>query len=376
MDPTRERKGKMEPYKRKIIAVVVALVFVVAGFSIFYSLENRAPKEKTIVVYTYSSFMADGLNKTAAYNIVFGTFEKEYHVNIVVEYPKNGLLSTLESQKSSPKANIVIGLTNINGVEAARDGLLVKYSPPDASYINSTLLNEMGCASSYLTPYEYSYLGIDYNKTGPSGSDFHPTFSDLLNSENVTHLLLENPITSETGQGFLLWEISYYEYVLHENWTRWWNASLPYLGDHVYDSWSSAFTFFESAPANYLLLSYLTDPAYNAYFGYGNSTGSTVTYHDGNEYGWRTIYSIGIVNGSSYEGLSEDFVNYFLGGTVQGEIPLNEWMYPANSSIPLPSVYNVTMRQTNIIPLNNFINATVIYDNIQNWETEWLDLSS
>ena len=101
-----------------------------------------------------------------------------------------------------------------------------------------------------------------------------------------------------------------------------------------------------------------------------------MTYHDGNEYGWRTIYSIGIVNGSSYEGLSEDFVNYFLGGTVQGEIPLNEWMYPANSSIPLPSVYNVTMRQTNIIPLNNFINATVIYENIQNWETEWLDLSS
>lgn len=376
MDPTREKGKKMEPFKKKIIAVALGLVFVIAGFTVFYSLQDRNVSGKTLVVYTYSSFMADGLNKTQAYQVVFGTFEKEYHVKIVVETPQDGLLATLESQKSHPVANIVIGLTNINGIEAAKDGLLVKYVPPDSRYINSTLIQEMGCASSYLTPYEYSYLGIDYNKTGFNGSLFQPSFSDLLSPTNVSHILIENPITSETGQGFLLWEISYYEYVLHENWTLWWNESLPHLGDHIYNSWCSAFTAFQSSPPDYLLLSYLTDPAYNVYFGYGNFTGSTVTYHDGREYGWRTIYSIGIVNGSGSTSLAEDFVNYFLGSTVQNEIPFNEWMYPANSSIPLPSVYNVTMNHSNIIPLNDYINATDIYQNLDNWDTEWLALSS
>jgi thiamine transport system substrate-binding protein len=260
----------------------------------------------------------------------------------------------------------------MNGIQAVNDGLLVKYVPEADSYINSTLLKEMGYSSQYITPYEYSYLGIDYNRTFTG--KFSPTFQDLLSSSNVSNLIIENPTTSNTGEGFLLWEIAYYEYVLHENWTRWWNSSLPTLNSNqnVYTDWSSAFSHFESSSNRSLLVSYLTDPAYNDYFGYGNDTGSTVSVYNGTYYGWRTIYGIGIVNGSGNLTLEEKFVNYFLGNNVQNEIPTNEWMYPANSTITMPSYYNVTMNQSNITPLNDYINATAIYDNFETWETEWL----
>lgn len=372
MDPARdnEKKSRYRPYRNRLIALVVAVIIIVAGFAIYYSKLSTSSTDKTLTVYTYSSFMAYGANKTQAFNTVFGAFEQQYGVKIVVKTPSAGLLNTLKSQKNSPQADIVIGLTNMNGVQAANQGLLVNYTPPADSYINSSLLNEMGSASNYITPYEYSYLGIDYNRSF-TGGNFTPSFANLTTATNASNLLLENPTTDDTGLGFLLWEIAYYKYVLNENWTKWWNETQAYTTGHIYDSWDTAFGYYGTGNSTNLLVSYLTDPAYNSYFGYGNGTGSAVTYHNGKAYGWRTIYGLGIVNGSKNLQLDREFVNYFLSPNVQNEIPTNEWMYPANSTITLPPSFSVLPDQSNIIPLNNYITASDIATNIQTWETQW-----
>jgi thiamine transport system substrate-binding protein len=370
MNPAR---GKLRPYQRRIFALIVVVVVVAAAFGAYYYATSHSQGKRTIVVYTYSSFMKYGSNATQAYNIVFGTFEREYNVNIRIVTPSGGLLSTLEAQKGSPQADIVIGLTNMDGYTAVKDGLLVKYTPPAEKYINRTLLQEMGIAAQYLTPYEYSYLGIDYNVSyfEPNRQYLTPTFEQLTEAQYASNLLLENPTTSDTGEGFLLWEISYYEYVLHQNWTDFWQSIKQYATNHIYPSWTDAFNQFETGPGKNMVVSYLTDPAYNAYFGYGNNTNSTVTYYNGTAYGWRTIYAIGIVNHSKYLSLDEAFVNYFLSPTVQNEIPTNEWMYPANVTISLPSVYSAAPSQQGIYPLNNYLNATTIAQNIEQWEVEW-----
>ena len=373
MNPADEKeKGirKLKPFEKKLLGIVIALVVIVAGFAIFYTIENKSPSGKTLVICTYGSLFSYGSNKNQTYSTVFGTFEKEYGVNIKIVTPSTGCLPTLESRKNNEVANIVIGLTNLNGIKASEEGLLVKYTAPE-TYVNNTLMQEMGSASSYLTPYEYSYLGIDYNKTGQVSGQFNPTFSDLLTKQNASNLLMENPTTSDTGEAFLLWEISYYENVLHQNWTTFWSSIKQYDANNIYDSWSSAFTQFESSSPQTLLVSYLTDPAYNVYFGYGNDVNSTVTQYGGKEYGWRTIYNIGIVNGTGNLSLEEKFVNYFLSPTVQNEIPTNEWMYPANNTITMPPSYSAAMNQTSIIPLNNYISAQEIYNNSERWILQW-----
>ena len=377
MDPAREKEpvwGRLRPFEKRLIALAIAVVVVVASFGTYYALTTVQPGKRTLVIYTYSSFMEYGANKTAAFKTVFGTFEKEYNVTIIVRTPSQGLFATLQAQKQSPQADIVIGLTNVDGVAAANDGLLVKYSPPSAAYVNKSLMSEMGSASSYLTPYEYAYLGIDYNRSifEPAGSQFTPGFRYLAdNTTAASNLLMENPITDSTGEAFLLWEIAYYEHVLHQNWTSWWNATAQY-SSHVYDSWDTAFGQFGTGPNTNLVVSYLTDPAYNQFFGYGNGTGSTVVYHNGTAYGWRTIYCAGIVNGSKNIALDKAFVNYFNGPAVQNEIPLNEWMYPANTTTQLPSVFNYAVNQSSIVPLNRYLDATAIAANLQEWELEWL----
>ena len=373
MNPADEKERgikKLKPFEKKLLGIVIALVVIVAGFAIFYTIENKNPSGKTLVICTYGGLLSYGSNKNQTYSTVFGTFEKEYGVNIKIVTPSTGCLPALESRKNNEIANIVIGLTNLNGIKAANDGLLAKYTAPE-NYINNTLMQEMGSASSYLTPYEYSYLGIDYNKTGQVSGQFNPTFNDLLTKQNASNLLMENPTTSDTGEAFLLWEISYYENVLHQNWTTFWSSIKQYDANNIYDSWSSAFTQFESSSPQTLLVSYLTDPAYNVYFGYGNDVNSTVTQYGGKEYGWRTIYNIGIVNGTGNLSLEEKFVNYFLSPTVQKEIPTNEWMYPANNTITLPPSYSAAMNQTSIIPLNNYISAQEIYNNSESWILHW-----
>ncbi len=376
MEPARDGTSawkRLRPFERRLVAVAVAIVLLVASFAAYYAISNQPTGKKTVVVYTYSSFMAYGANKTMALNTVFGTFEKEYNVNIVVRTPSQGLLATLEAQKHSPQADIVIGLTNMDGIQAVNDGLLVRYSPPSAAYVNTSLRETMGGASPYLTPYEFAYLGIDYNKSvfQPAGAQFAPSFNNLTNQTAASNLLMENPLYDSTGEGFLLWQIAYYQYVLHQNWTGWWQAVKPYVQGHIYDSWDTAFGYYGTGTNTNLVVSYLTDPAYNYYFGYGNGTGSTVSYHNGTAYGWKTVYCIGIVNGSKNLSIDKTFVNYFLSPTVQNEVPQNEWMYPANETIALPQSFDYAVNTSSIVPLNNYLNASMIAENIQAWELQW-----
>ncbi len=379
MDPVRENDTdgkKYRPYSHKIIALVIALVIVVSGFTVFYTIENGRQDQgsRTLVVYTYDGFMASGINTSHALSVVFGTFEKKYNVNLEVKNESN-LLQLLLAEKSNPKADIVIGLDNINGLTAVSNGLLVKYVPPAEKYVNSTLLSEMGSTSGYLTPYEYSYLGIDYYKPFLHNQTFQPSFGDIINNTTLaSNLLVEYPQFSETGQEFLLWEIAYYTYVLHENWTKWWTSMAPYMKGHIYDSWSSAWSQYSTGPDTNLLVSYLTDPAYNKVWGYNNTTGSTVTFHAGKAYGWRSIYGLGIVNGSRNLNLDREFVNYFLSPTVQNEIPNNEFMFPANSTVSLPASFRSVQNQADILALNQYMSSYTVEQNLTQWETEWLNV--
>lgn len=369
-----KRGSRYAGYRRKVLALAVAVIIVVAGFSVYYFLKNEK-HGNVLVVYSYDSFMAYGNNSIGYnFNTIFGHFDQEYNVTIEV-VNQSDPLSILEAEASHPVANIVLGLTNMNGVIAEQKNLLVKYTPPGLAYVNSTLISEMGSAASYVIPYEYSYLGIDYNTSFAGGHNFTPTFEDLLSRSNASNLLLENPASDSTGLGFLLWEIAYYKFLLKQDWQIWWQgyANNSTAKNKIYDTWGDAFNAFNTGAGTNLVSSYLTDPAYYSLEGYG-PLGSAVSYYHGGAYGWRTIYGIGIVNGSGNLPLEEAFVNYFLSPRVQDLIPENEWMYPANSTIQLPSLYGMLPSQDSITPLNNYMNASYIAENISNWILQWDNL--
>jgi ABC-type thiamine transport system substrate-binding protein len=229
-------------------------------------------------------------------------------------------------------------------------------------------------------PYEYGYLGIDYNSTFAQATDgaiAHATFPNFTaNATWAKGLLTENPEYDITGEEFLVWQIEYYEAVLHENWeTFWQDVWAEGLPDPAPD-WGTAFGEFSASSGNPpMVVSYSTDPAYAAANGEAGQFNSTVSWWNGTEYGWRTIYGIGIVSGTQHLTLDEEFENWFLGGTVQGEIPENEWEYPANQTVPLPSVFSAAVNPVPIVPLNGDVTPSELATELPGWVSAWLSLA-
>ncbi len=124
-----------------------------------------------------------------------------------------------------------------------------------------------------------------------------------------------------------------------------------------------------------MVVSYSTDPAYAAASGEPGVFNSTVSWWDGTEYGWKAIYGIGIVNGSREISLDEEFENWFLNGTVQSEIPENEWEYPANDTIPLPSVFDAAIDPSGIVALNDGVTPATLASDLPGWIATWLSLA-
>ncbi len=356
-----------------IVAVVVVLV---AGLAVYTLTTEETP---TLVIYTYPSLFGGSDCGATNWSTVFGSFESAHHIHIDVECPAGTLASTLLAQQNAPVADLVIGLDELTAPAADADHLLIPYAPPELAQVSPTLVAELS-PDDAVVPYEWGFLGIDYNSSflnATDGAVAHATFPDFVaNSSWARQLLIEDPSVDITGEEFLVWEIEYYEHVLHEPWQGFWSSVLPNLPPPATD-WGTAFGEFTSPTHNpQMVVSYTTDPAYAAAYGQAGAYNSTVSWWNGTAYGWRTIYGIGIVAGTHHLALDEAFENWFLGGTVQSLIPLNEWEYPANGTIPLPSVYDAAINPATVTPLNADVTPSQVAGNLTGWVDTWLTLAT
>jgi thiamine transport system substrate-binding protein len=365
---------------RALLAIVVALVLAVAGFGVYEYVAHATPSgEPTLVVYTYDSLFGGVDCGAPAFSTVFGEFEAAHHVRIDVECPAGTLLSTLVSQAGSTGADLVIGLDELTTPVAEADHLLVPFRPAALANVSPALAD--GLSPDYgAVPYEYGYLGIDYNATFEAATDGAVARSNFLNfTSNATWargLLTENPEYDITGEEFLVWQIEFYRAVLHlpwqSFWTDAWNDGLPTPAP----DWSTAFAEFSGTSGNPpMVVSYTSDPAYAAANGAAGAFNSTVSWANGTAYGWKTIYGIGIVNGTRHLALDQAFENWFLGGTVQSQIPENEWEYPANETVPLPSVFDAAIDPASIVPLNSEVAPSEVASDLPGWLQDWLQLA-
>jgi len=354
------------------------VVVIVAGLGVYTLASQSTP---TLVIYTYDSLFGGTNCGAANWSTVFGAFESAHDVHIDVECPGGTLASTLLAQQNAPGADLVIGLDELTAPVADADHLLVPYAPPELANVSPRLVSELS-PDDAVVPYEWGYLGIDYSSSfvaSTGGAITHATLPEFVaNASWARQLLIEDPSVDITGEEFLVWEIEYYEQVLHQDWQGFWNTVLPEMVTWPpAPDWGTAFGEFTSPTTHpQMVVSYTTDPAYAAANGQPGQYNSTVSWWNGTAYGWRTIYGIGIVTGTHHLSLDEQFENWFLGGTVQSLIPLNEWEYPANSTIPLPSVYDAAIDPGSITALNADTTPSQVAQNLTGWVDDWLTLAT
>jgi thiamine transport system substrate-binding protein len=352
-------------WKLRLI-VAVAVLIVIAGS--YFAYNYHPLSGRTLVVYTYSSLFTYAPNVSAVNNTVFGAFERTYniHIQLVRFDGTEDMLNALIKQKDNPQADLVIGLTNVEDAQAVSQGVLQNYTPPNLQYVPSFLVKDLD-PNHYLVPYEYAPITVDYCNTSSSPAS-NMSFEYLTEPAVARHLVLENPTVDSTGLSFLLYQITFYQFVLHENWENWWKQVEPYA--NIQPSWDAAFTVFPSNGYN-LVVSYGSDPAYFDYYGGYSGCGTAAMRYDGQVYTWLEIEGMGIVRGAHNAALAEQFENWFLSETVQSQIPTSEWVFPASTQVVLPAIYAETVGANGTVVLNNYVSEQEIGTNLTTWLSEW-----
>ncbi len=307
---------------------------------------------ETLTVYTYDSFIS-GMAKQ-----IGPTFEKLYNckVNFLSFGDAGNLLSRLVLEKSHPKADVVVGLSQSQIPRALSEGIFQSYKPSNvASVTDKSLLVD----SKYrLIPFDYGALAIVYNREVMKNPP--KSFEELLEPRFSHSLIVEDPRTSSTGLDFLLWTIGVYG----NDWQNYWKKFMSTVKT-VTSGWDAAFEMLEKGEAP-MMISYATDEAYDYYYYKGSKLGVVIP----SEGAYIEVEYAGILKGAKHLNLAKEFMNFVYSKEFQSAIPLNQWMYPV-TKIPLPEVYKkYTPKITKMV----IVDPQRIEKNLSKWLNEWSTL--
>jgi len=356
----------------RIIAVIsVLVILIVATYAAVTWWKPR------FVVYTYSSFLDWGdEGAEAVIERAFAPFEEMYGIDIdivLLEVDANGIISKLVAESANPVADVVIGIDNILILQEAARSVLEPYESPSLNLINDTFVNLLD-PEHYLTPFDFGLVSLIYSTT-TINTTTHPqlgnlTFADLADVELASALVTENPHFSSPGLSFLLSQIAIYEKILHQDWTTWWEDVKSQID--VQEGWTQAWSVWSGDPNKHLLVSYGTDPAYSAnYLGTAPDTVVAPFFYNNQHWAWMQVEGVGLVKNGPNPELGKAFIDYCLNASVQTEIPLNQWMFPVRTDLPLPSVYQYALHPDDVGILNQLLNNTEISTNLSDWLALW-----
>jgi thiamine transport system substrate-binding protein len=375
---SRGRPPALSPRARRRIpwvVPVVAAIAIVAGFGTYFYLQTTSAScvggPHTLVVETYESFFDSGPDPAAARSTVFGGFENATHSRVCVEY-ESGDLATNLLTSGSARPDVVVGLDELTAPRLDASGLLVPYAPPQLAHVSPALVANLAPDHSAV-PYEYGFIGLDYNTTynAAHGDPFSSGnyLATVAGTASLTSQFLYEVPPDITGEEFLAMQIAFSTELLHQNWTTFWRTVGPVAPSTT--DWGSGFSEF-SAGDYATFVSYTTDPAYGAYFGPAGELNTSVLRYGGANYSWESVYGAGIIRGGVHNlTLAEQFENWLLSGSVQDAVPLNEWEYPANDTALLPGAFNWSVPPSSITPLNSFQSVSATADDLPGWILQW-----
>ncbi|NHJ32790.1 MAG: thiamine ABC transporter substrate-binding protein, partial [Asgard group archaeon] len=330
--------------------------------------------EGELVIYTHDSFIAWGVDPVAVRNKAFYEFGVTHNVTVIVQEFSGMVdaLNTLINQKANPQADVVIGIDSVMISRAKEEGILKPItSGVNISGIPASLIAALD-PEKYLLPIDFGLIAFIFDTEFITTSSY-PEILDLSFDDLITtfgeDFALQDPTLSATGVNFLLYQIIFFEEVLGQDWTDWWKSARGIVS--IDKSWSDTWARVFDAKEDHMMVSYGTDPAYNAFFNYSYEQNAAIISHNSEEYSWMQIEGIGIVEGTTNETLAKTYVDYALSPEVQELLATNNWMFPANSDVALPPCYDYAITSENVTILNDLVTSQFICENLQTWINTW-----
>lgn len=247
----------------------------------------------------------------------------------------DGILSRLKLEQSSPKSDIVVGLTSLQSEIAKRDRYITSYVPKNKNNIEDEFF--IMDKDFYVTPFDYGYLAINYNKEKLSTP---PKNIEEL-SKMPKELLGINPMTSSTGEEALMWSIA----ILGDKWEEFWTKIKP----SIYTSepgWSEAFAKFTTGEAP-MMIGYATS---NIFFAMDESQQKFDSFYL-EEGAYMYLEGAALVNKKDISEGAKLFMESLLSDDFQKLVVSKNYMFPV-TGISVEEEFKMVPKPNNPVKLN------------------------
>ncbi|AEW44309.1 thiamine transporter substrate binding subunit [Serratia symbiotica str. 'Cinara cedri'] len=277
---------------------------------------SSAIAKPILIIYTYDAFA----NDWGPGPIVKKNFEADCDCELQFVTLTDGvsLLNRLNIEGKNSNADVVLGLDN-NLLQAAQETNLFSPSGIDTKKLNVP----GGWLDKTFIPYDYGYFAFVYNKERVKNPP--KSMQELVDHYQDLSIIYEDPRTSTSGLGMLLWMQKVFGEKASEAWQKIAKKTVT-----VTEGWSEAYSLFLKGEAD-LVLSYTTSPAYHL-IKEKKDNYIAASFSEGH---YLQIEVAGTLKTSKQPDLAKRFMQFLITPASQNYIPTGNWMYPVIDT-PLP----------------------------------------
>ena len=328
----------------KFLRILIATSFVVAITACSSSTSNSSidatPNEVTLLAY-------DAFTPQEGIFDAF-TAATGAKVKVVTGGDSGVLISKAILTAGTPEGDVLWGLDNTLLSRAQKTELLTSYEPVDTGDI---------C--------------VNYDKQWFGSRDIAPPTSleDLALPAYKNLLVVQDPVASSPGLGFLLGTIAHFGV---DKWQNYWK-SLKENGVRVSPDWTSAYTIDFSGSSG--------KGKYPLVVSYGSSPPAEVLYAEKpidspptaviESTCFRQTEYVGVLRGARNPNLAAQLISYLLDVPFQESMPLSLFVFPVNKKAALPDLFT----KFAVSPKNPLmLEPADIEKNRDAWLNSWRDI--
>lgn len=335
-------------------AVALAALLAITGCS-------SAEDPEQLVLVTHDSFaLSEG---------TLEQFTDATGIEVVLQTASDAgsLVNQAVLTKDNPVADVMFGIDNTFLSRALDEGV---FKPYTAEGIES-VADGLRIDGDAVTPIDFGDVCLNYDIEALAALGVEPPTSleDLTDSRYADLLVVQDPALSSPGLAFLMATTAAFPEGSDYDWKAYW-SDLFSNGVSVASDWTEAYSvqFTRAGGDRPLVVSYASSPPFEVLFG-ELSEAPTGVMLDGC---FRQVEYAGILEGTDYPDAAGDLIDFLLSVPVQEDIPLNMFVYPANTDAELPP----TLVEFSVLPDDPVqLDPAIIEENRERWITEWTELA-
>jgi thiamine transport system substrate-binding protein len=319
-----------------------------------------------ITLVAYDSFPESGTTLNEALDQF--TEATGIDVDLLIAGDTGTMLSKASLTAGNPEGDVMWGIDNTYLSRAIDDGVFETYRSAGLDSIAAELIALV--PNSEATPVDYGDVCVNYDIEWFRGENLPPPTSldELADPAYADLLVVQNPATSSVGLAFLLATID--EYGI-DGWRDYW-SDLVDNGVEVVDGWTEAyytrFTWAGGGPRP-LVVSYGSSPPAEVIFADPPRQDAPTGVIESTCF--RQVEFAGVLRGTDEPEAARALIDFLTGTAFQSELPLNLFVYPANTDVSLP----VEFVEFAVIPeTSRSLDPTDIEANRSEWVDQWTNL--